>query len=75
MLKKLLKLGNDYAAESTWKDFALTKFCLFSMGMAAGMMIPDNRKKIAAGAAAGVFAATYIPLMAKVFRIALRKDR
>ena len=74
MLKKLLDLGNRYAKESTWKDFALVKFCLFSMGLAAGTQVPDKHKKKAIEAAACVFAATYIPLMAKVFRIALKKD-
>ena len=74
-MKKLLDLGNRYAEESTWKDFALVKFCLFSMGLAAGTKVPDKHKEKAVGAAACVFAATYIPLMAKVFRIAFRRGR
>lgn len=72
-MNKLLDFGNRYAKESTWKDFALVKFCLFSMGLAAGMLIPDKQKKKAAGIAACVFASTYIPLMAKVFRIAFKR--
>ncbi len=27
-MKKLLEIGNLYASESTWKDFALVKLCL-----------------------------------------------
>ena len=54
-MRKLLDLGNRYAKESTWKDFAL--------------------KKAAVGAAAGVFAVTYVPLMTKVFRIAFRGEK
>lgn len=34
-MKKLFDLGNRYARECTWKDFAFVKPCLFSMGMAA----------------------------------------
>ena len=74
-MRKLLNFGNRYARESSWKDFALVKFCLFAMGLAAGTQVPDKYKKAALGAAAGVFAVTYIPLMAKVFRIAFRKEK
>ena len=74
IMKKLLEFGNRYAGESTWKDFALVKFCLFSMGLIAGIFVPEKHKKTAIGGAAAVFAATYIPLMTKVFRLAYRKD-
>ena len=73
-MKYLLDLGNRYAKESTWKDFALTKFCLFSMGLAAGTIVPKEKKKAVIGISAVIFAATYIPLMTKLFRIALRKE-
>ena len=73
-MKKLLDFGNHYARESTWKDFALVKFCLFSMGLAAGTQISDKHKKKAIGAAACVFALTYIPLMTKVFRLAFKRS-
>ena len=74
-MRKLLDLGNRYARESSWKDFALVKFCLFAMGLAAGTQVSEKYKKAAVGTAAGIFAVTYIPLMAKVFRIALRKEQ
>ena len=77
-MRKLLDLGNRYAKESTWKDFALfalVKFCLFAMGLASGTQVPDKYKKAAVGAAAGVFAVTYVPLMTKVFRIAFRGEK
>ena len=45
------------------------------MGLAAGTQVPDKYKKAAVGAAAGVFAVTYVPLMTKVFRIALRREK
>ena len=71
-MKELLELGNRYAGESTWKDFALVKFCLFSMGLIAGTYVPEKHKKTVIGISAAVFTATYIPLMAKVFRLAFR---
>ncbi len=67
-MKKLLDFGNRYARKSSWKDFALVKFCLFSMGVVAGIQIPDKHKKKAIRVAACVFISTYIPLMARVFR-------
>ncbi len=44
-MNKLFDFGNRYAKESTWKDFALVKFCLFSMGLAAGTQISAKHKK------------------------------
>jgi len=74
MWRKLLDLGDRYAAKSSWKDFALVKFCLFAMGLAAGTFVPkEHRKPVLAGCAA-VFTATYIPLMAKLFKTALEKN-
>ena len=72
-MKELFNLGNRYAQQSTWKDFALVKFCLFSMGLLAGMHMPEKHKKNAAKAAIFAFSATYVPLMAKVLRIATEK--
>lgn len=72
-MKKLLAFGNRYASESSWKDYALVKLCLFSMGVMAGTRIPEKHKKKAIKASLCIFAATYVPLMTKVFRIATRK--
>ena len=74
VMEKLFNFGNRYARESTWKDFALVKFCLFSMGLAAGTQIPEKHKKKAIGAAACLFAETYPLLMTKVFRLAFRRS-
>ena len=73
-MKKLLALGNAYASESTWLDFALVKFCLFALGLIAGVCAPKKHKKSIILVSLLVFAATYIPLMAKLVKIALRKD-
>lgn len=69
-MKAFFELGNRYAAKSDWTDFALTKFCLCSMGVMIGMSLPEKSRKYALPVASGVFAATYIPLMKKVFSIA-----
>lgn len=74
MMRKLLDFGNRYAKKSSWRDFAIVKICVFAMGLAAGAQVPEKHKKVAVGAAACVFAATYIPLMAKVFRIAFGRE-
>lgn len=69
-MKSLFELGNRYLHESDWKDLALVKFCLCAMGVMIGTQLPEKHRKTAAGFAAGVFVSTYIPLMAKLFRIA-----
>ncbi len=68
-MKKLLEVGNRYAANSDWKDFALTKLCLCAMGILIGINIPTNKKKITAIISGGLFGVTYVILMAKVFTI------
>lgn len=73
-MKKLFELGNRYAAQSDWKDFALTKLCLFSMGVAAGTLVSKKYRKAVIGAAAVGFAVSYIPLMTKLFRVAVKKE-
>ena len=69
-MKKLLELGNRYAKDSDWKDFALTKICLCSMGILIGLNVPKNSKKAAAIISSMFFAGTYAILMKKVFNIA-----
>lgn len=66
---KLFEWADRYCAESDWKDMALLKFCLFSMGVMAGMQVPKKRKKAVYILCGAVFAVTYVPLMAKYFRI------
>ena len=68
-MKKLLEVGNRYAKNSDWKDFALTKLCLCAMGILIGIKIPTNKKKTAAIISGGLFGVTYVILMAKVFTI------
>ena len=68
-MKKFLEIGNRYAEQSDWKDFALTKICLCAMGILIGLKISDNKKKPIAIIAGISFLITYTLLMTKVFKI------
>ena len=73
-VKKLFGYADRYLEKSDWKDLAMIKFCLFSMGVLAGMRIPEKKRITAGWIAAAVFAATYIPLMAKFFSVVREKE-
>lgn len=74
-MKKLFDYADQYIQESSWKDMAMLKFCLFSMGILAGIHITGKNRKKAGVMASAVFAVTYIPLMAKYIAIATGKYR
>ncbi len=73
-MKKLFYYANQYIKKSSWKDLALIKFCLFSMGILAGISIPEKRKERAGIIAAFVFTVTYIPLMMKFISVVREKE-
>ncbi len=73
-MKNLFELGNLYAKESDWKDFALLKLCLCAMGIIIGTQVTTKYKKNVIRASIGVFIATYIPLMAKVYKIMMHDN-
>lgn len=73
-MKKLFMYADRYLQKSSWKDMALLKFCLFSMGLLAGMQIPAKGRKAAFVAASAVFVLTYIPLMRKFIQVVLEQD-
>ena len=68
-MKNLLEIGNQYARESDWKDFALLKLCLCAIGIIIGTQVTPQHKKTVIFASIGVFVATYIPLMTKLIKI------
>lgn len=68
-MRFLFNSADAYLRQSDWRDFALIKFCLFSMGVIAGISLPAKAKRPAVATAAVVFAATYIPLMVKYGKI------
>ena len=53
----------------------LLKLCLLSLGLLAGMQLPEKHRKTARVAAVVIFVATYIPLMTKFLRILVGKSR
>ena len=68
-MKKLLDIADRYVEASDWKTIAVLKFCLFSLGILAGMSIPRRCRRPACLCAAALFLSTYIPLMRKLYRV------
>lgn len=74
-MKALFDAANQYVKESDWKDLSLIKLCLCAIGVIIGINIPRKHRKTATKVAAGIFAVTYIPLMAKFIKIIFSKDK
>ena len=70
-MKKLLDCADFYIQTRDWKMLAGVKFCLCSIGVLLGLLVPEKHKKTAAAGAFGVFLATYIPLMADFANFAM----
>lgn len=68
-MKRIFASADEFVRQSDWKDLAVLKFCLLSLGLLAGMQIAEKCKKGVRIAASVVFVLTYIPLMVKYFRI------
>lgn len=74
-MKRLFAGADEFLRESDWRDLALVKLCLFSMGLLAGLQVTERRRKRVRIAASAVFLLIYIPLMAKFLRILTEKCR
>ena len=74
-MKTLFASADEYLQNSDWKDIAVLKLCLLSLGLLAGMQLPEKHRKTARVAAVVLFVATYIPLMTKFLRILVGKSR
>ena len=74
-MKTLFASADEYLQNSDWKDIAVLKLCLLSLGLLAGMQLPEKHRKTARVAAVVIFVATYIPLMTKFLRILEGKSR
>lgn len=72
-MKRIFASADEFVRESDWKDLAVLKFCLLSLGLLAGMQIAERCKKGVRIAASIVFTLTYIPLMVKYLRILMGK--
>lgn len=68
-VKRIINTANVYVQESDWKDFALVKLCLCSVGLMIGAALPKKAKKPVIFGAMAVFVATYVPLITKFMRI------
>ena len=73
-MKKLFYYADRYLQKSDWKDMAMLKFCLFSIGILLGMQIPARDKKKAGIAAGVLFLITYVPLMTKFIGVLTDKE-
>lgn len=74
LLNWLFDRADRYAAQSTWRDFALVKVCLFSMGVLMGLIVPMRKKKWAALGAGLVFLPTYVILLRRFLPFLLERD-
>ncbi len=74
-MKRLLDCADHYIQARNWKMLAGLKFCLCSIGILLGILVPGKHKKTAAAGAVGVFLATYIPLMADFLSFAVDFSR
>lgn len=73
-MRKLIGWADGYLQECTWKDLALIKFCLGSLGVLIGLQVPKKRKKAAAWTSGAVFAVTYVAVMGKFISFVLRRQ-
>ena len=72
-MSRLFDIADRYLEESDWKTIAVLKFCLISLGILVGVKVAEKDKKRVAKCALAVFLVTYIPLMAKLFRVAVEE--
>ncbi|MBR5301976.1 MAG: permease of phosphate ABC transporter [Clostridia bacterium] len=69
MFARLFKAADLYLKQSDWKTIAALKFCLLSLGVIAGMLLPQSHKLSIIAVCVVIFLITYIPLMRKLLRI------
>ena len=66
---KLLRAADLYMKTSSWKTIAALKFCLLSLGVIIGVLLPQSCTLPVIAVCAVIFLITYIPLMRKLFLI------
>lgn len=64
-MRTLFKAADSWCRQSDWKDLALVKFCLFSMGILVALRLPQRVRPQTRKWARRVFVLSYVPLMAK----------
>ena len=68
-MNRLLESADRYLEQSSWRDIAVLKVCLLSLGLLAGMELPERWRRPARFLAAFAFTVTYRPLMTRYLRI------
>lgn len=74
-MKKLFRSADAYLKACDWKDLAMVKCCLFSMGVLVGTHLSPKRAVRAEKWARRVFVMTYVPLMGKYARVVKKIGR
>ena len=73
-MDKIFEVADRYIKSSDWKLFSVLKFCLISLGIMLGMFVrPQNKRKVY-GLAGITFLLTYIPLMARFFKLYMDEE-
>ena len=72
-MKNLFLYADKFAKQSTWKDFAMVKFCLCAIGVIIGVLLPDSARTCAIIFAGVIFVVTYVPLMIKFIKIIIKE--
>lgn len=74
-MKSLFYFADEYLRQSSWKDMALLKICLGSMGVILGCLVPKRHKKGVIFGSLALFVATYIPLVGKFISVIIKTVR
>lgn len=64
-MKDLFECADEYLQGCDWKDMAMIKCCLFSMGILAGMQIAKKNQEKVRKCFSVVFVMTYVFSMTK----------
>ena len=67
-MRRLFECADRYLKTCTWRDIALLKLCLCSMGVVLGLLAPRQQRRPLLWTAGVLFFATYIPLMVRFLR-------
>ena len=68
-MKRLFDSADEFLRRSSWKDLAVLKICLLSLGFLFGTRVPRKRRLGARLLARLVFVLTCIPLMGKYIAV------
>ncbi|MFV0515908.1 MAG: hypothetical protein ACK5MV_00725 [Aminipila sp.] len=70
-MRNLIDYADKYLEQANWKDMALLKVCLCSMGIIMGASVGEKAKKPVKLGAKILFVATCVPLAMKSVNVLL----